>query len=101
MDDDGFILVSASGEQIASLKWIEVTRIEAYRSDVVIDDQICLDFETPDGTVTITEDDDGFHEMPGVLLTHYDVEDVDWFTKVMRPTFEPHRTLVYDHEAGY
>jgi len=101
LDDEGLVLASSGGEQIASLQWDDVTRIEAYKTDIVTVDQICLDFETSDGTVTITEDDEGFADIPAALLTRFDLEDIDWYANVMKPAFEPKRTLVYDREAGY
>lgn len=97
-DEDGLVLTSSGGEEIGRLKWDDVYRIEAYKTDAVTVDQICLDFETTEGIVTITEDDEGFHEIPGLLLTLYDVADLDWYEAVMKPAFEPKRTLVYDRD---
>src|SRR5688572_10821871 len=93
-DDDGFDLVSDTGEPIARVEWLELDRIEAYNFDL-----ICLDFFSGDQSVTVSEDDQGFEDLAPQLIAHLDLEIPDWFEKAQRPSGP--RFVVFDRELGY
>ena len=96
LNEAGFDLTSDSGEQIASVEWLEIDRIEAYNIDL-----ICLDFFSGEETATVNEDDAGFEDLAPQLIANLDLEDPDWFQRAMRPATSAERILVFDRDEGY
>lgn len=74
----------------------QVTRIEAYKIDLVNYDSICFDIHFADGAVVSKcEEDPGWKELrarverlPGL--------DKQWSGKVAFPPFEERRTVIYE-----
>ena len=91
------VAVIGAGRSATSLKWNEVKTIVAYKRDVYTTDLVCLGFTTPDGTVEINEEMQGWSQL---------VEDLpafvpgtpplaDWWERVAKPPFAPCVTTLF------
>jgi len=99
LKDDGFDVVAASGEAIiASVRWAEVARIQAYKLDLVTTDCICLLFEftSPSASLQVSEEWMGFNEIFSPLTQHFPAIPESWYEDIMMPPFEEKRTVLYD-----
>ena len=97
--DEGFEVVEARSEAvIASVKWVEVARIQAYKLDLVTTDCICLLFEftTPSAPLEVSEEWIGFNEIFSPLTQHFPVIPESWYEDIMTPAFETKRTVLFD-----
>jgi len=88
------LVVEENGRQEShSLDSIQV--ITAYKVDCFTIDQICVFFEGPDWSFTVTEDAPGFKELMTGLVETLDGLDADWFEKVAFPAFKENRTVIF------
>jgi len=97
--DDGFEVVEFPSEVvIASVKWVEVVRIQAYKLDLVTTDCICLLFEftSPSAPLQVSEEWMGFNEIFSPLTQHFPAIPESWYEDVMTPAFETNRTVLFD-----
>lgn len=101
INEGGFTLTSESGELVGSVLWPEVATIVAVQRQNMEPDELCLDFETDSGTVTVSEFDQGFEDLAGALIANLDLENPNWFEEAIRPAIQIKPVLVYDREAGY
>jgi hypothetical protein len=72
-----------------------IQTITAYKNDFTTIDQICVFFEGPDWSFTVTEDALGFRELMCGLIEALEGLDADWFGQVAFPAFEEKRTVIY------
>jgi hypothetical protein len=97
--DDGFEVVEFPSEVvIASVKWVEVARIQAYKLDLVTTDCICLLFEftSPSAPLQVSEEWMGFNEIFSPLTQHFPAIPESWYEDIMIPAFETNRTVLFD-----
>ena len=101
------IEMTTSGFRIAQpnqppleISWREITRIVAYKRDLLTTDLVCFDIETEQAnnlrTFTIHEEAEGFDLLDaefGRVLTGYNSI---WRNKVILPPFAPNRTTIYE-----
>jgi len=100
--EDGFEVEGiAVGTAIASVRWSAVTRIQAYKLDLVTTDCICLLFEQGPtvAPVQISEEWPGFPELFGPLTKHFPVIPESWYVDIMTPAFEHKRTVLFEKSA--
>lgn len=74
----------------------QVTRIEAYKTDLFIVDSICFDLHFADGSVVSKcEEDDEWRKLLARVerLPGFDKQ---WFGKVAFPAFKECRTVIYE-----
>jgi hypothetical protein len=98
LKDDGFELVGASSATAVSVNWDDVTRIQAYKLDLLTTDCICLLFElgasrTP---VQVSEEWPGFQELFGSLAARFPEIPESWYVDIMTPAFEAKRTVLFE-----
>jgi len=99
---EGFeVCARGSGEQEASLRWDEVTRVRTYKLDLVTVDCICLLFERAGAApVEVLEEWDGFVELMERMRERFPGIPADWYLKVMQPAFERNETILHEHPGS-
>ena len=80
------------------MRWAEVSRIQAYKLDLMTTDCICLLFEFSSETppVQISEEWQGFQELFAPLTQRFPDIPGSWYTDIMLPAFETKRTTLYE-----
>jgi len=101
LDDQGFELTSDSGERVGTVQWSAIAHITAIQRPTMEPDEVCLDFEIGEQTVTVSELDTGFEELVGALYPQLDIEYPNWYAEAIKPSIQLKPVLVYDREAGY
>jgi hypothetical protein len=99
LNDGGIDIVSVPGGKVlASLQWADVTRIQAYKVDLVTTDCICLLFERGVSAppLQVSEDWLGFQELFNPLVQHFPAIPESWYEDIMTPAFEEKRTVLFD-----
>jgi hypothetical protein len=97
--DEGFDVINlANGSVAASVRWRDVTRIQAYKLDLVTTDCICLLFEFGPGraSVQLPEEWPGFQELFGPLAQRFPAIPESWYVDIMTPAFETKRTVLFE-----
>jgi hypothetical protein len=91
------VLNPADGSLAASVRWDDVTRIQAYKRDLVTTDCICLRFERgPDRpAVELSEEWQGFADLFGALERRFPTIPPSWYVDIMTPAFEAKRTVLF------
>jgi hypothetical protein len=85
-----------AGTHVYEVRFDAISRVEAYKRDLITTDLICLDLLTKDGAIiSVHEELEGFQALTEKLasLPRFDA---DWYAKVMKPAFVENRTLVYE-----
>jgi hypothetical protein len=101
--EDGFNLLStADGKTIATVKWVEVSRIQTWKIDLLTTDCICLLFQFHSGRapVQVSEEWSGFGELFEPLATSFPSIPSSWYVDVMSPAFETKQTVLFESLHG-
>jgi hypothetical protein len=101
MSVSGLTIENVSGHDI--LHWRDVIRVEAFKRDLYVVDQICLLFLKKDGfALEIHEEMSGFDTLVQSLPTYLPGCQTfgEWFLTVAIPAFELNLTVIYERPAG-
>ena len=104
LKDEGFdLVVAAKGDVVASVRWDEVTRIQAYKLDLVTTDCICLLFELGPSRapIQVSEEWLGFQELFGPLAKRFPAIPESWYVDIMTPAFEAKRTVLFEASGNH
>lgn len=96
---EGFDVVNlANGSVVASVRWPDVTRIQAYKLDLVTTDCICLLFEfgPSRAPVQLPEEWPGFQDLFGPLARRFPAIPESWYVDIMTPAFESKHTVLFE-----
>jgi hypothetical protein len=98
LKDDGFEVDAANGVVAVSVRWNGVSRIQAYKLDLVTTDCICLLFELGAGRapVQVSEEWLGFQDLFGPLAARFPEIPESWYVDIMTPAFETKRTVLFE-----
>lgn len=86
-DDAGFSVNIVGSSDSTSVQWREITTVLAYKRDLFAFDLICLAFSTPEGTVKIDEQMQGWSELVEELPSRLPGTPTvsDWWERVAKP----------------
>jgi hypothetical protein len=99
-DESGFAVTSGGSVSPgpASLKWNEVKTVLAYKRDLYVTDIICLGFTSPDGTIEVDEEMQGWSQLveklPNLLSGTPPLS--DWWERVAKPPFASSVTKLFE-----
>ncbi|MBZ5615254.1 MAG: hypothetical protein LAO23_14695 [Acidobacteriia bacterium] len=97
-DENGFVVTaSGSREPNASLAWDEVDTVLAYKRDLYTVDLICLGFVTPERTIEVHEEMQGWSQLVEQLPSRLRGMPPfsGWWESVAKPPFAPSVTTLY------
>lgn len=89
------------GTSISKIKWDEIERIYAYKRDLLIEDQICLEIHVNKKQFYCSEDFEGWTEFKEELNVQLAELDNNWFSKVSQPPFEESRIKIFSKLEYY
>lgn len=75
--------------------WNRITKIVAYKDDLVTTDDIRLQICDNNGNITLTEDYSLFAEFNKQLLSAYPEIDKNWYGKILHTPFAANTTVIY------
>jgi hypothetical protein len=100
-DESGFTVTvggSVSSVGATSLKWNDVKTVLAYKRDLCATDLICLGFTSPDGTIEVDEEMQGWSQLverlPSLLPGTPPLS--DWWERVAKPPFASCVTKLFE-----
>jgi len=100
-DENGFAVTagdSVPAATTASLKWNEVRTVLAYKRDLYATDLICIGFTSPEGTIEVDEEMQGWSQfvewLPRLLPGTPPLS--DWWERVAKPPFSPCVTKLFE-----
>ena len=94
---DGFVTVGADDERFL-ISWANVTKVAAYKRDLLTTDEILLAFEVTDrpGMVQeVSEEWPGFTDLFKPMEQHLAISPA-WYPEVMKPAFAANLRVLYD-----
>ena len=100
-DESGFtVTVAGSVSSVAatSLKWNGVKTVLAYKRDLYATDLICLVFTSPDGTIEVNEEMQGWSQLVERLpsLSPGTPPLSEWWERVAKPPFVTCVTTLFE-----
>ena len=98
-DSDGFDVIAGNdGVRLARVSWAKVSRVTAYKVDLITTDCVCVLFEqSPEvGPIQISEAWAGFGELSDELRRRLPSIGSDWHQTVALPAFERNETTLYE-----
>jgi hypothetical protein len=81
------------------IKWSDISKVTAYKLDLLAIDQVCLDVETTDITYKLNEEQTGWMELVIAMNKALDLAD-DWYVQIIQPPFERNETILYSKESA-
>lgn len=97
LEPDGFAIVTPDGQR-HPIRWASVTRVGAYKQDLITTDEIILVFEVaefPDRTLEVSEELPGFQDLFGTMERELGISP-DWYMEIILPAFEPTPRVLLD-----
>jgi len=97
LNAEGFTVVGHDGGR-HPIRWASVTKVAAYKRDLVTSDEIVLGFEViehPGVAVEISEEWPGFAELFGPMERQLGVS-AAWYREIMLPAFDRGHRLLYE-----
>ena len=70
------------GKNTNQIKWADIDKIDAFKKDLIIEDQICLEFEAIDRHLYCSEDYEGWIEFEDMLRQKISQIDKNWIGSV-------------------
>ena len=96
LEPGGFAVLTAKGRRFP-VRWASVRRVIAYKRDLWTTDEICVLFESDDGSgrQEVSEEWPGFADLFGVMEKELGISP-GWYMEIMMPPFEPTPRLLFD-----
>ena len=91
--DDGFTI--AFDGFVKTLKWNEITEMNAYKADMFTTDRIEVEIVYGDKAFSISEDLPGWYQFVEKIKNIFDTIPKDWDTKIVQPAFATNWTNIY------
>jgi len=98
-DRAGFTLHSGEANA-ASINWLDVRRIVAFKRDLGTSDIVCLEFLLPTGTFEVNDDVGGFWDLAQRIKDVFPDSDQEWEVRVVKPAFAENRSVIYQRDDG-
>jgi len=83
------------GTSISNIKWDEIEKIDAFKRDLLTEDQICLEIHVDKKQFYCSEDFNGWIEFEKELQIRLAELDKNWLSKVLQPPFEESRITIF------
>jgi len=81
--------------RLRELPWLAVERISVYKVDLLVVDEIRVQFDHPGGSVVVTEESPGFPVFMHEVARRFPMA-ADWYTAVSQPAFAACETTLYE-----
>jgi hypothetical protein len=95
-DDSGFTI---EYEDFAKrLKWIEITQINAYKTDLYTTDRVDMEIVYSDRCFTISEELPGWYQFVIKLKEVFPDIPNDWDTEIIYPAFAANYRTIYERQ---
>jgi hypothetical protein len=106
MTHDATVHVTADGvvlhkddRVVWTIRWDEVTRIEAYKIDLITTDVVCLEFVSATLSGVVDEETPGWKQLTIAVAERFPVRS-DWRSVVVKPPFATNRSILWDRDSG-
>ncbi|WP_281230997.1 hypothetical protein [Flavobacterium gelatinilyticum] len=96
-NEDSFTIADENHSK--TYRWNEIKTVFAYKTDLLTEDEICIDVYTQDSNkFTISESTWGWFQFISRLSENIKSIKIDWYVNIISPAFEKNLTLLYDKE---
>ncbi len=95
---DGIDFLLRDGTVTTGFRWSDVTRIETYKIDLMVYDEVALRFSTTAGRYEILEGHAAFQDCFAELEQQFGLSP-EWYFQVMEQAFETNHRVLYQ-KAG-
>ena len=88
---------SNGSAETTHLNWNEINGAVAYKRDIFSMDLLCVGFSTPDGSIEINEEMDGWSALTETLPAYLPgtPKPKEWMDKVIHPAFAANPTILF------
>ena len=83
------------GTSTSIIKWDEIEKIDAFKRDLLTEDQICLEIHVNKKLFYCSEDFEGWTEFGSELKIQLVELEKNWFSKISQPPFEGSRITIF------
>jgi len=83
-------------DNIHSIKWTDIERLQAYKADLLTTDEICIDITFNNKTIVVTEQTKGWYQFIDRLKSALPSINENWETQVLETPFEYNLTTIYE-----
>jgi len=83
------------GTTLINIKWDEIEKIDAFKRDLLTEDQICLEIHVSKKIFYCSENFEGWVKFEKELKNQLSELDKNWFSKVTQPPFEESRITIF------
>lgn len=104
MDEQGLTRIThfSDGSMMsAAMKWSEISRVAAFKQDLVAYDVLCVLLTDPEGSMIVDEEMEGFdamiQELPLRLPGAPGLD--DWWERVIQPAFATNFTVIFSRAS--
>lgn len=84
-----------NGTSISFIQWGEIEKIDAFKRDLLTEDQICLEIHVNKKQFYCSEDFEGWIEFEEELKIQLAELDKEWFSRVSQPPFQESRITIF------
>jgi len=91
--DNGFQINNR--EVKSNVIWADITEINAYKRDLITEDQICLEISSGSNQFYCTEDFDGWKEFEEMMRKQFPEIETHWLMQTANPALETSKTQIY------
>lgn len=80
--------------------WDEIVTISTYKIDRLVVDDIILELTTENFIYSFSEDVENWRNFAEFISKKFELEDFEiWFERVMKPSFQENRMLLFDRNS--
>lgn len=91
--DYGFIYNNKNAERLYT--WADITKIIAYKTDLLTMDEVRMEIWDNKGYITINEEQNLWKDFMIKISQQYPEIDKEWFSKVVKYPFDRNETILY------
>lgn len=85
-------------EESYSIKWTDIERLQAYKADIIVVDEICIDITFNNKTIIITEETAGWYQFIKKIKPILVLTNSNWEASVIKSPLEYDLTTIYERE---
>ena len=93
---DGIVL--SLPQTKTDIKWVQITKLTAYKVDLIATDEISLDIYYKGMSVTINEEMEGWDEFVNMSKSIFPAIPQNWELEIVKPAFATNLTILYEKE---
>lgn len=93
--EDGFSCIFDTTRKF--YKWMEIEKIVAYKIDLQIEDEICLELFFKNYKLLFTEETIGWNEFLTKMLQNFPKINPNWQLDIVKPTFARKETILFSN----